>query len=57
VAESAVEKVRAERVAIFRRCKLEDIRLPLLSGDMDDVLIDDSTTTTQQSMVNIYRYR
>lgn len=50
VAESAVEKVRAERVAIFRRCKLEDIRLPLLSGDMDDVLIDDSTT--QQSLVS-----
>lgn len=54
VAESAVEKVRAERVAIFRRCKLEDIRLPLLSGDMDDVLIDDSIMTQQSSVSNAH---
>jgi structural maintenance of chromosome 1 len=44
--ESSIEKIRAERVAIFRKCKLEDINLPLIRGTMDDVLIDDSAMSS-----------
>ncbi|KAI9308835.1 hypothetical protein BJ944DRAFT_155459 [Cunninghamella echinulata] len=44
--ESNIEKIRAERVAIFRKCKLEDIRLPLLNGSMDDVLVEDVPSNT-----------
>ncbi|CAO3599503.1 unnamed protein product [Absidia cylindrospora] len=42
VVENNIDKMRAERAAIFRKCKLEEIYLPLLSGTMDDVLIDDT---------------
>ncbi|CEP08833.1 hypothetical protein [Parasitella parasitica] len=41
--ESEYEKVRAERVAIFRKCKLEGINLPLSRGSMDDIIIEDNT--------------
>ncbi|CAO3595495.1 unnamed protein product [Absidia cylindrospora] len=44
--ETSIEKIRAERIAIFRKCKLEDIYLPLISGTMDDVLIDDSAMSS-----------
>lgn len=41
--EAEIEKVSAERVAIFRKCKLEDIELPLSRGSMEDVIMDDAT--------------
>ncbi|KAI8379663.1 RecF/RecN/SMC [Radiomyces spectabilis] len=41
--DAELDKVHAERVALFRKCKLEDIDLPLLSGNMDDVLMDDES--------------
>lgn len=41
--ESEYEKVRAERVAIFRKCKLEGVNLPLTRGSMDDIIIEDNT--------------
>jgi structural maintenance of chromosome 1 len=40
--ESETNKVRAERVTIFRKCKLEGIELPLSRGSMDDIIIEDS---------------
>ncbi|KAI9320899.1 hypothetical protein BX666DRAFT_2017874 [Dichotomocladium elegans] len=40
--EAEMEKVHAERVASFRKCKLEDIALPFLRGSMDDVIFDES---------------
>lgn len=40
--ETELEKVHAERVAIFRKCKLEDIELPLVRGSMDDVIMEDN---------------
>ncbi|KAL9558398.1 hypothetical protein MBANPS3_000941 [Mucor bainieri] len=40
--ESEYEKVRAERVAIFRKCKLEGINLPLTRGSMDDIIIEET---------------
>jgi structural maintenance of chromosome 1 len=40
--EGEMNKLRAERVTIFRRCKLEGIELPLTRGSMDDIIIEDS---------------
>ena len=40
--ETEMEKVHAERVAIFRKCKLEDIELPFVRGSMDDVIMEDN---------------
>lgn len=42
--ESECNKVQAERVAIFRKCKLEAISLPLSRGTMDDIIIEESNT-------------
>lgn len=42
-AESEYNKVQAERIAIFRKCKLEGITLPLKRGSMDDVLIEETS--------------
>lgn len=50
--ESNIEKIRAERVAIFRKCKLEDINLPLLRGSMDDVLVEESPSVS--SVIHLY---
>lgn len=40
--ETAIEKLHAERMSIFRRCKLEEINIPLNQGSMEDVPMDDS---------------
>lgn len=47
--ESQLEKLMAERYDIFRRCKLEEIDLPLLSGSMDDVPLDETERDTQDA--------
>ncbi|KAF9905566.1 Structural maintenance of chromosomes protein 1 [Lobosporangium transversale] len=39
--ESLVEKLDSERSSIFRRCKLEQIELPMERGSLDDVNLDD----------------
>ncbi|KAF9949842.1 Structural maintenance of chromosomes protein 1 [Mortierella alpina] len=39
--ESLVEKLDSERSSIFRRCKLEQIELPMEKGSLDDVSLDD----------------
>lgn len=41
-AESESNKIQAERIAIFRKCKLEGIALPLKRGTMDDILIEET---------------
>ncbi|KAG1103397.1 hypothetical protein G6F42_017228 [Rhizopus arrhizus] len=46
--ESEYEKVRAERVAIFRKCKLEGINLPLTRGSMDDIIIEETNNPARQ---------
>lgn len=46
--ESEYEKVRAERVAIFRKCKLEGINLPLTRGSMDDIIIEETNNNSTQ---------
>ncbi|KFH61974.1 hypothetical protein MVEG_12128 [Podila verticillata NRRL 6337] len=39
--ESLVEKLDSERSSIFRRCKLEQIELPMEKGSLDDVSLED----------------
>ncbi|CAM0136232.1 unnamed protein product [Umbelopsis sp. WA50703] len=43
--ETTIEKLRADRMSIFRRCKLEEIDIPLNQGSMEDVPMDDSEDT------------
>ncbi|CAG8779525.1 4083_t:CDS:10, partial [Gigaspora margarita] len=42
--ESDIEKLEADRFSIFRKCKLEEIDLPLLRGSLDNVLAKDSVS-------------
>ncbi|KAG0249255.1 Structural maintenance of chromosomes protein 1 [Mortierella polycephala] len=42
--ESLVEKLDSERSSIFRRCKLEQIDLPMEKGSLDDVSLEDVDT-------------
>lgn len=44
--DAEIEKVHAERTALFRKCKLEDIELPMLRGTMDSVLTSDDVSST-----------
>ncbi|RCH97189.1 Structural maintenance of chromosomes protein 1, partial [Rhizopus stolonifer] len=46
--ESELNKVHAERVAIFRKCKLEGIQLPLSRGSMDDIMIEDTRVNNEE---------
>ncbi|KAI9499732.1 RecF/RecN/SMC [Zychaea mexicana] len=46
--ETEIEKAHAERVSIFRKCKLEDIELPMARGTLDDVIMDESTILGNQ---------
>ncbi|KAF8937499.1 Structural maintenance of chromosomes protein 1 [Dissophora ornata] len=46
--ESLVEKLDSERSSIFRRCKLEQIDLPMEKGSLDDVSLDDVESYRQQ---------
>ncbi|KAI8346478.1 putative SMC1-chromosome segregation protein [Mortierella sp. GBAus27b] len=39
--ESLVEKLDSERSSIFRRCKLEQIDLPMEKGSLNDISLDD----------------
>ncbi|KAF9316118.1 Structural maintenance of chromosomes protein 1 [Podila horticola] len=39
--ESLVEKLDSERSSIFRRCKLEQIELPMEKGSLDDVSLEE----------------
>ncbi|KAJ3285102.1 Structural maintenance of chromosomes protein 1 [Rhizoclosmatium sp. JEL0117] len=39
--QSQVERMNAERIAIFRRSKLEEIDLPLLRGSLNDVSLEE----------------
>jgi hypothetical protein len=35
--QDTIERLGIERAAIYRRCKFEDIQVPLVSGSLDDV--------------------
>ena len=49
-AESECNKVQAERVAIFRKCKLEGINLPLKRGSMNDIIIEETRPAPSSDM-------
>ncbi|RHZ63251.1 hypothetical protein Glove_330g45 [Diversispora epigaea] len=40
--ESDIEKLEADRFSIYRKCKLEEVDLPLFRGSLDEVLINES---------------
>ncbi|RUP47360.1 cohesin complex subunit psm1 [Jimgerdemannia flammicorona] len=40
--ETEVERLNAEKVGIFRKCKLEEIAVPLAKGSLNDVPMDDT---------------
>ncbi|RIB12204.1 cohesin complex subunit psm1 [Gigaspora rosea] len=48
--ESDIEKLEADRFSIFRKCKLEEIDLPLLRGSLDNVLAKDSRNSDDDLM-------
>ncbi|KAI1316984.1 Structural maintenance of chromosomes protein 1 [Mortierella claussenii] len=47
--ESLVEKLDSERSSIFRRCKLEQIDLPMEKGSLEDVSLDDVESYRQST--------
>lgn len=59
--ENKIDTKRNERLNILRSCKMDDISIPMLKGDMDDILQEQesseqasstSLTTLMQSKVN-----
>lgn len=59
--ENKIETKRNERLNILRSCKMDDISIPMLRGDMDDILQEQDTsdqassvslTTLMQSKIN-----
>lgn len=56
--ENKIETKRNERLNILRSCKMDDISIPMLKGDMDDILQEQessdqaSSTSLMQSRVN-----
>ncbi|KAI9247840.1 hypothetical protein BY458DRAFT_446081 [Sporodiniella umbellata] len=49
--ETDISKCHAERVAIFRKCKLEGINLPMNQGSMDDVVVEGEDITQSEGMM------
>ena len=39
-----IEKLEADKFSIFRKCKLEEIYLPLLGGTLDDIPIEENVS-------------
>lgn len=37
----SIEKLAGERLGVYRRCKLEEIELPLLHGNLDAIPLED----------------
>ncbi|KAI8976004.1 hypothetical protein BDB01DRAFT_844638 [Pilobolus umbonatus] len=50
--EAEIEKAQAERVAVFRKCQLEGINLPMKKGSMDDVLVEELASQATSSFSN-----
>ncbi|KAG1297293.1 hypothetical protein G6F60_004364 [Rhizopus arrhizus] len=48
--ETEISKYHAERVAIFRKCKLEGINLPMTQGSMDDIVVEGEDITHGENM-------
>jgi structural maintenance of chromosome 1 len=48
-----IEKMYADRNAIFRRCKLEEIELPFAKGSLDDIPVGEMEVRHYYSIVLI----
>ncbi|KAG1472974.1 hypothetical protein G6F56_001225 [Rhizopus delemar] len=48
--ETDISKYHAERVAIFRKCKLEGINLPMTQGSMGDIVVEGEEITHGEGM-------
>ncbi|KAH0948845.1 hypothetical protein HN011_000002 [Eciton burchellii] len=47
--ETKIEQKKAERHAILMQCKMEDIAIPMLHGNMEDIADDLSTTNANET--------
>lgn len=52
--ESEIEKLCTDKFSIFRRCKLEEIDLPLLEGSLEDLSLDQLEVHTCYFMTAVY---
>ncbi|WFC98827.1 Structural maintenance of chromosomes protein 1 [Malassezia yamatoensis] len=48
-----IEQLQAERLGLYRQCRLEAIDLPLLAGDLESVPLDDSRNTSSDTQASI----
>ncbi|KAK1135292.1 hypothetical protein QLX08_008159 [Tetragonisca angustula] len=46
--ETKIEQKKAERHAILMQCKMEDIAIPMLHGNMEDIASETSTTNSSE---------
>ncbi|KAG7212841.1 hypothetical protein KM043_002198 [Ampulex compressa] len=47
--ETKIEQKKAERHAILMQCKMEDVAIPMLHGNMEDIAGEMSTTNTSET--------
>uniref|UniRef100_A0A671LM70 Structural maintenance of chromosomes protein n=1 Tax=Sinocyclocheilus anshuiensis TaxID=1608454 RepID=A0A671LM70_9TELE len=52
--ETKLEQKRSDRHNLLQACKMQDIRLPLRSGTMDDISQEEVTTDCSQSTINSF---
>ena len=51
--ENKIETKRNERLNILRSCKMDDISIPMLKGDMDDILQEQDNASDQASSTSL----
>ena len=51
-AETKLEQKRSERHTFLQSCKLEGIRIPLIQGSMDDIVLQDEDETNPANQGN-----
>ncbi|XP_017876660.1 structural maintenance of chromosomes protein 1A [Ceratina calcarata] len=49
--ETKIEQKKAERHAILMHCKMEDIAIPMLHGNMEDIASETNTTNGSESTI------
>ncbi|EZA48341.1 hypothetical protein DMN91_007909 [Ooceraea biroi] len=51
--ETKIEQKKAERHAILMQCKMEDIAIPMLHGNMEDIADETSTTNGSETTTDL----
>lgn len=49
--ENKIETKRNERMNILRSCKMDDIQIPMIKGDMDDILQEEGDQSTSHALM------